>query len=939
MDNAIYDLATGGVNGVLAPVTNGLGNTVVKTIGSKLGLEIAGSETAKSAFKNVLLNQSIDVTGGTLKKRALAQGAGMAVDGSVSGGIYNGSTAIMEGKNSDEVLQASAEGFIGGLIGAPVIGGGFRTAGKLGRELGDNVFGTSQIKPKQQSNEHVQVLKETAKKEEITPETKPPQKEENNISSNDKAEIKTTETIENTPNTEKNEIPQGKEVKQNTETAPVEASSNTASKTSELSKEELIKKLENLKMPDGEPRFSYIQIHAGLIKNLSPEQIEKVCSEDFQNVVNTFENQIGNKLQIGKINELAKLEKNEFEMVKSILSDFKSDNSELLNISKLTPEELKKAEDFLFTQSNGSYFKDKMSAIKLLQTLPPEEAEKAKSLVYIPELRYKQLEPEQFERAKSLFSIPERENNQFWASEIAELSQLEPKLFEQALNLSRDEEIIPGHIIFRMAKKMKGVELYKENKELDETMNSLIQGIPEFINIIGKQQHKPHDYSLDIHILNVLKESMKNPEYDKLSPDEKICLKFAAVLHDISKTENLKDNEHPDISALYARDILNKGAVKMPAEYKNRIVELIKNHHWTELYNKEKISSDNIAAMFRRQGDLKIARIMAESDLKSIDSNQAVYNKFSNVFDKSMKAVDTAFELKNTDGQMFLTSKVRDLSKIPEIERSGQKYKVLNLRDENITNETDLSQFGFEKGTTIDNLRFFVHTSPNISGLENVYNLADANYQGLLCASYVSLKNMPTFKNNQFGVSLTAENVNIANAASFDQWSPMENRNLEGFSNFVTIKKEGTMSDRTPVPDLNSIKPPTSFVEFEKNKPIFRELIPSIIKEKLQISDEEYGELYNKIQNYEFAQILDDDIIEAGGKKFTYKEVKEAIREANDSALAIKNHHSEVNLYTPKVNAVIAKVNSFDEIPQELLDFANKHDLPMYIAQIIVNKC
>ena len=37
--------------------------------------------------------------------------------------------------------------------------------------------------------------------------------------------------------------------------------------------------------------FSYIQIHAALIKKLSPEEIEKVCSEDFQNVINTFENQ------------------------------------------------------------------------------------------------------------------------------------------------------------------------------------------------------------------------------------------------------------------------------------------------------------------------------------------------------------------------------------------------------------------------------------------------------------------------------------------------------------------------------------------------------------------------------------------------------------------------------------------------------------------------
>ena len=43
------------------------------------------------------------------------------------------------------------------------------------------------------------------------------------------------------------------------------------------------------------------------------------------------------------------------------------------------------------------------------------------------------------------------------------------------------------------------------------------------------------------------------------------------------------------------------------------------------------------------------------------------------------------------------------------------------------------------------------------------------------------------------------------------------------------------------------------------------------------------------------------------------------------------NRHNEVNLYTPKANAVIAKVNSIKEVPQELLDFAKKHDLPVLL--------
>lgn len=41
--------------------------------------------------------------------------------------------------------------------------------------------------------------------------------------------------------------------------------------------------------------------------------------------------------------------------------------------------------------------------------------------------------------------------------------------------------------------------------------------------------------------------------------------------------------------------------------------------------------------------------------------------------------------------------------------------------------------------------------------------------------------------------------------------------------------------------------------------------------------------------------------------------------------------HNEANLYIPKINAVIAKVSSIEEIPQELLDYAHSHNLPIYL--------
>ena len=143
----LYDTATGSINGLLAPITNGIGNTVTKTIGKKLGLKIVqeGAEEAaeqvvkqgiKQTAKNMVLNQTLDVAGGTVGKRALALGAGMAVDGALGGASDNMVRAAL---NGDNILKAGVEGAVGGLIMAPLIGGGFRAAGKAGRALNNKI--------------------------------------------------------------------------------------------------------------------------------------------------------------------------------------------------------------------------------------------------------------------------------------------------------------------------------------------------------------------------------------------------------------------------------------------------------------------------------------------------------------------------------------------------------------------------------------------------------------------------------------------------------------------------------------------------------------------------------------------------------------------------------------------------------------------------------
>ncbi len=434
--------------------------------------------------------------------------------------------------------------------------------------------------------------------------------------------------------------------------------------------------------------------------------------------------------------------------------------------------------------------------------------------------------------------------------------------------------------------------------EIDNALNSLIQGMPEFINVIGKQQHSTQDLSVDAHILTVLQQAMSNPNYQNLSNQDKFCLKLATIMHDISKSEGIVDGNHPDIAARYARDILNK--FNLSNEVKDRVCELIKNHHWLAQYNTGAIDASQVAAQFRRAGDLTIAQIMAEADLKGVKIDGSFYDNYSSALSVENQApIENRLNRINSTGQMFLTNKVINRNMLPTVEYNGQEYKVIDLTS--LSKDFDLSQFGFEGGTTPENLRLFIHAPRDASGLECAYLLRDSNNKGLLSASYISLENNNFFNDCTFALSIEAENVNVVDAASSNISSGyLKTQNNYGFF-------------------LGNIE--------------FRSLVSDTIKKELELSDSEYSQLYSIIQKYKYTSQFDNiQEIKVADKTFTGLQIKQAILNADE--LLITKHrslHNEVVLNAPKANAVVAKFNKLEDLPQELLAFAQEHNLPIYL--------
>lgn len=180
-----YDGITGSINGLMAPVSNGLGGVVGTGVAKTLGLEAvestaktaigqaaktagkeiveetveqtiktAGKEvieegakqSGKTLLENVLSKQGLsyvakegsETTAKTLFAKGASYGAEMAVDGSLSGATDGFARALGQGRIED-IPQDMVNGAIGGLVAAPLIGTGFRVAGKAGRKVGDKI--------------------------------------------------------------------------------------------------------------------------------------------------------------------------------------------------------------------------------------------------------------------------------------------------------------------------------------------------------------------------------------------------------------------------------------------------------------------------------------------------------------------------------------------------------------------------------------------------------------------------------------------------------------------------------------------------------------------------------------------------------------------------------------------------------------------------------
>ena len=445
---------------------------------------------------------------------------------------------------------------------------------------------------------------------------------------------------------------------------------------------------------------------------------------------------------------------------------------------------------------------------------------------------------------------------------------------------------------------------------LDIELNKIIKAAPEFINTIGKPQHGTQQYSLDIHQLIVLANSIKNPEYKNLRNIDKVMLKSVCIFHDIMKKEAVIDKGHQDPSSVCARDIAAKFFSNQ--ESIERLYELSKNHHWLETYNTAANKSEKareIAFMFRRPYDFEIAKIMARADLMGV--SDSFYDCLKHALDESnISEINDRLKDIYSTGCVILSDypKTKNISEKHKESLNGKNYNVINFH--NIKDDENLSEYGFEFGRTKKDLQLLVHmVSDNVkSDLDNLNLLLKSTNNGVLSESLIDVIKPKTFLDRKYGVILSQINSNTVNTSRYNQGSANEKDN-EKILHYI-------------------------FKNYEERKKCLQTILRYMRINPYLISKDELAKFYkeNLADKTSFSQFTESKKYKLADKEFTGKDLKRAIFEYQQRLITkTGDMNNEIIGYEPKIKAVIAKEKCLKDVPSSLLDFAHNNNLPIVL--------
>lgn len=435
------------------------------------------------------------------------------------------------------------------------------------------------------------------------------------------------------------------------------------------------------------------------------------------------------------------------------------------------------------------------------------------------------------------------------------------------------------------------------NPNLSKELTDIVKAFPEFLTTVGKPQHITHDYTLDVHLLKVLQEVFKNPQYQTLSSGSKKQLQISALLHDLTKTAGQVDRYHPDNSAFDIYYLLDK--FKMHEKHKLKIYQIIKNHAWLARYNKAN-SHNYVAkdlAYELRQGDaFKMISILAEADLKGIQKNNAFYKKYgADLVNAQDKISPIIFDLQKTAINLPQTRipKIDNINYkspyVSVINKDGIKNTVVTLR-----NGIDLQAVGFEDNVSLSDLNILVHGLDNKDQAAMFQSLGVINSDALLSTSYINYGkgNWKVFRQQGFVLEVPSVDIHVGYWRDFGSGYKKTKKDL--FDTYLF-----------------------------SNNPM-RSYFSDSLKHQLNISDREYVELVRKIEDLSITELdkAFPNVANAYRKIFSDMDVAKR---------SYGRNYNEILVTRPKIQALFCYGQQPDNLSTYLRKYAEKNNIPILL--------
>ena len=461
------------------------------------------------------------------------------------------------------------------------------------------------------------------------------------------------------------------------------------------------------------------------------------------------------------------------------------------------------------------------------------------------------------------------------------------------------------------------------SKNMANKLNNIFNALPELYTIVGKEQHGTHDYTVDVHTLAVLQECINNPHFEHLNKEEKHTLILTALLHDITKEEYSIDKAHPVESSFDAYYILEK--LGLPKQQHKNIYQLIKNHDMLEHCNKGPIDPKTgvklpitddeqnkkikkYAYEFRSDNLGELALMLTKADLLGVTRCGYFYDLYCSDLNK------VSHKLRNEIRSVKATSIPLPQTAIPSASNlnvDGENVKEITTYDSNgapIKNKViymrkglDLSKYGFAKGVTSENFNVIIHGFDTESQQIVLDSLELANQDALLSSSYVVYDkgNYRAFRQQGFIKEVQSDDIGAAYYRDFGSGCKKTTESL--ISNY-----------------LNG------------NCITYRNYVPKLIKETLNLTDDEYIALYNEIKNKPMEVIEKElpHVAYALKDIFAKMEVhKRKFQRNYNEALITKGENKAIYFYGE--NSDKTGKYEAENLPEFLRKYAQDNDIPL----------